>query len=148
MEALSNTKAAVLDKTGTLTEGKFKVRSIVKTAGKSEDEILALAAAAEIYSTHPIAQSIVTCANEKGLSLPKLTSMQEIAGHGVKANLNGEDIYIGNEKLLALSGISVPSLPETKKSAPTSTSPKARPSSAASPFPMPSSPTPSKASKT
>ena len=115
MEALSNTKAAVLDKTGTLTEGKFKVRSIVKTAGKSEDEILALAAAAEIYSTHPIAQSIVTCANEKGLSLPKLTSMQEIAGHGVKANLNGEDIYIGNEKLLALSGISVPSLPENKE---------------------------------
>ena len=115
MEALSNTKAAVLDKTGTLTEGKFKVRSIVKTAGKSEDEILALAAAAEIYSTHPIAQSIVTCANEKGLSLPKLTSMQEIAGHGVKANLNGEDISIGNEKLLALSGISVPSLPENKE---------------------------------
>ena len=115
MEALSNTKAAVLDKTGTLTEGKFKVRSIVKTAGKSEDEILALAAAAEIYSTHPIAQSIVTCANEKGLSLPKLTSMQEIAGHGIKANLNGEDIYIGNEKLLALSGISVPSLPENKE---------------------------------
>ena len=115
MEALSNTKAAVLDKTGTLTEGKFKVRSIVKTAGKSEDEILALAAAAEIYSTHPIAQSIVTCANEKGLSLPKLTSMQEIAGHGVKAKQNGEDIYIGNEKLLALSGISVPSLPENKE---------------------------------
>ena len=115
MEALSNTKAAVLDKTGTLTEGKFKVRSIVKTAGKSEDEILALAAAAEIYSTHPIAQSIVTCANEKGLSLPKLTSMQEIAGHGVKANLNGEDIYVGNEKLLALSGISVPTLPENKE---------------------------------
>ena len=115
MEALSNTKAAVLDKTGTLTEGKFKVRSIVKTAGKSEDEILALAAAGEIYSTHPIAQSIVTCANEKGLSLPKLTSMQEIAGHGVKANLNGEDIYIGNEKLLALAGISIPSLPEHKE---------------------------------
>lgn len=115
MEALSNTKAAVLDKTGTLTEGKFKVRSIVKTAGKSEDEILALAAAAEIYSTHPIAQSIVTCANEKGLSLPKLTSMQEIAGHGVKAKQNGEDIYIGNEKLLALSGISVLSLPENKE---------------------------------
>ena len=115
MEALSNTKAAVLDKTGTLTEGKFKVRSIVKTEGKSEDEILALAAAAEIYSTHPIAQSIVTCANEKGLSLPKLTSMQEIAGHGVKANLNGEDIYVGNEKLLALSGISIPSLPENKE---------------------------------
>ena len=115
MEALSNTKAAVLDKTGTLTEGKFKVRSIVKTAGQSEDEILALAAAGEIYSTHPIAQSIVTCANEKGLSLPKLTSMQEIAGHGVKAKQNGEDIYIGNEKLLALSGISVPSLPENKE---------------------------------
>ena len=115
MEALSNTKAAVLDKTGTLTEGKFKVRSIVKTAGMSENEILALAAAGEIYSTHPIAQSIVTCANEKGLSLPRLTSMQEIAGHGVKANQNGEDIYIGNEKLLALSGISIPSLPENKE---------------------------------
>ena len=115
MEALSNTKAAVLDKTGTLTEGKFKVRSIAKTADKSEDEILALAAAGEIYSTHPIAQSIVSAANEKGLTLPKFSSMQEIAGHGVKANQDGEDIYIGNEKLLALAGISIPSLPEHKE---------------------------------
>ena len=115
MEALSNTKAAVLDKTGTLTEGKFKVRNIAKTADKSEDEILALAAAGEIYSTHPIAQSIVTCANEKGLTLPKFSSMQEIAGHGVKACQDGEDIYIGNEKLLALAGISIPSLPEHKE---------------------------------
>ena len=115
MEALSNTKAAVLDKTGTLTEGKFKVRTIAKTADKSEDEILALAAACEIYSTHPIAQSIVTSANEKGLSLPKFSSMQEIAGHGVKAQWEGKDVYIGNEKLLAKAGISIPSLPEHKE---------------------------------
>ena len=115
MEALSNTKAAVLDKTGTLTEGKFKVRTIAKTADKSEDEILALAAAGEIYSTHPIAQSIVTSANEKGLSLPKFSSMQEIAGHGVKAQWEGKDVYIGNEKLLAKAGISIPSLPEHKE---------------------------------
>ncbi len=115
MEALSNTKAAVLDKTGTLTEGKFKVRSIMKTADASEDEILSLAAAGEIYSTHPIAQSIVSEANEKGLALPKLESMQEIAGHGVKAKWNGKDVYIGNEKLLNKAGILLPKLPETKE---------------------------------
>ncbi len=115
MEALSNTKAAVLDKTGTLTEGKFKVRTIVKTADASEDEILALAAAGEIYSTHPIAQSIVAEANEKGLALPKLDAMQEIAGHGVKANYQGKEVLIGNEKLLNKSGIRLPQLPETKE---------------------------------
>ena len=114
MDTLSKLSTVVFDKTGTLTKGVFKVQA-VHHAAYSETDLLHLAAHVERYSTHPIAQSIVTCANEKGLSLPKLTSMQEIAGHGVKANLNGEDIYVGNEKLLALSGISVPSLPENKE---------------------------------
>ena len=115
MEALANTKAAVLDKTGTLTEGKFKVRHITKTAKESEEKILALAAAGEIYSTHPIAQSIVSEANERKLVLPKLSGMQEIAGHGVKATWEGKAVYIGNEKLLKTAGISLPTLPSYKE---------------------------------
>lgn len=115
MEALSNTKAAVLDKTGTLTEGKFKVRHILETGSADKDEILALAAAGEIYSTHPIAQSIVNAANEKHLTLPKLENMQEIAGHGVKATWNGKTVLIGNEKLLASAHITMPVLPANKE---------------------------------
>ena len=65
-----------------------------------------------------------------------------------KANQNGEDIYIGNEKLLALSGISVPSLPENKEVGTDVYVAKGKTLLGASPFPMPSSPTPSKASKT
>lgn len=115
MEALSNTKAAVLDKTGTLTEGKFKVRHILETGSATKDEILALAAAGEIYSTHPIAQSIVNAANEKHLSLPKLENMQEIAGHGVKATWKGKTVLIGNEKLLSTAHITMPVLPANKE---------------------------------
>ncbi len=115
MEALANTKAAVLDKTGTLTEGKFKVRHITCTAEADEKEILALAAAGEIYSTHPIAQSIVSEANERKLDLPKLENMQEIAGHGVKAKWNGKDVFIGNEKLLNTAHISVPDMESYKE---------------------------------
>lgn len=115
MEALAKAKAAVLDKTGTLTEGKFKVRHTALASDKSEDEVLALAAAGEIYSTHPIAQSIVSEASEKGLTLPTLTDMQEIAGHGVKASCEGKPVYIGNEKLLDQAHIFIPKLPDHKE---------------------------------
>lgn len=74
--------------------------------------------------------------------------MQEIAGHGVKANLNGEDIYVGNEKLLALSGISVPSLPENKEVGTDVYVAKGKTLLGRITIPMPSSPTPLKASKT
>ena len=115
MEALSNTKAAVLDKTGTLTEGKFKVRQVLETADATANEILALAAAGEMYSTHPIAKSIVSAATEKKLKLPTLTHMEEIAGKGIKADCEGKDVYIGNEKLLQKAHITLPSLPITKE---------------------------------
>ena len=69
MEALSNLGAVVMDKTGTVTEGNFKLQKIVSTGSISEDELLRICASCEQFSTHPIAASIVVAAQEKGVAL-------------------------------------------------------------------------------
>lgn len=108
MEALSKAKAAVLDKTGTLTEGKFAVREIKKFSDMDEDEILALAAGGEGYSTHPIARSIVSAAEKKNLKIPALGTLKEIAGKGITGDYNGQKVYIGNKKLIESANIALP----------------------------------------
>ncbi|MDO4977351.1 MAG: heavy metal translocating P-type ATPase [Eubacteriales bacterium] len=102
IEGLNNIKAVVMDKTGTITEGNFVVQRIAKRAGCTfgEDELLAMAAACEMTSTHPIGTSIVTAAKEKGLSFERPAEMSEIAGKGIKANVNGKTVLCGNTKLM------------------------------------------------
>ena len=99
MEALGRIRAVVMDKTGTLTRGDFRVQEI-------RGDVLALAAACEQDSTHPIGISILEAAREQGLILEKPESLEEIAGQGIRARLGGREILCGNEKLLA--GIGVP----------------------------------------
>lgn len=100
MESLSQIKAAVMDKTGTITEGNFVLQNIMVNGDYSELEILRYAAGCEQHSTHPIANSIVAAAKEKQIELPKAESMQEIAGHGITAVINGKRVLCGNKKLL------------------------------------------------
>ena len=83
MEALSNLGTVVMDKTGTVTEGNFKLQKIVSTGSISEDELLRICASCEQFSTHPIAASIVAAAQEKGVALEKPAFLKEIAGHGI-----------------------------------------------------------------
>ena len=99
MEALSKIRGVVMDKTGTLTRGDFRVREI-------QGDVLALAASCEQDSTHPIAVSILEAAREQGLILEKPESLEEIAGQGIRARLGGKEILCGNEKLMA--GIAIP----------------------------------------
>ena len=99
MEALSKIRGVVMDKTGTLTRGDFRVREI-------QGDVLALAASCEQDSTHPIAVSILEAAREQGLILEKPEQLEEIAGQGIKARLGGREILCGNEKLMA--GIAIP----------------------------------------
>lgn len=101
MEALSAVKAVIMDKTGTITEGNFVLQNILSADAYSTEEILRLAAGCEQYSTHPIANSIVSAAKEKQILIPAAESMNEIAGHGISAVIEGKQILCGNKKLMA-----------------------------------------------
>ncbi|MDE7194702.1 MAG: cadmium-translocating P-type ATPase [Oscillospiraceae bacterium] len=96
LEALYNAKTFVFDKTGTLTKGSFTVSKIVPE-GVSEEELLTCCAAAESFSNHPIACSIVSAAGE---NIPKAENAEEIAGYGVTAEVNGRKISAGNVRLM------------------------------------------------
>ena len=100
LEAMSEIKAVVMDKTGTITEGNFVVQKITLTGDLKEEELLAYCASCEQFSTHPIAVSIHSASVERGLSLKKPETMEEIAGHGIQAIIDGHEILCGNQKLM------------------------------------------------
>ena len=93
IEALAKADTFVFDKTGTLTSGKLSVNKVNTVGSYSADEVLALAAASEKYSAHPIASAIRERAN--GLELPELSDYSESAGHGTSAVYNGKTIQCG-----------------------------------------------------
>ncbi|MBR3739218.1 MAG: cadmium-translocating P-type ATPase [Clostridia bacterium] len=104
LETLAQTEIAVFDKTGTMTQGSFSVTEIHAVNG-DEKALLSLAAVAEAFSTHPIAQSLLeACGQEK--SLMQAENTEEISGHGVRAQVGGKRVAVGNEKLMALEGVS------------------------------------------
>ena len=99
LEALADTEVIVCDKTGTLTEGVFKVQKVLATSC-SEEELLKIVAYAENYSNHPISKSIKQ-AYHKPIDEKLVTETKEISGKGVYAKVNGKDILVGNEKLMS-----------------------------------------------
>lgn len=106
IESLSKLKSVALDKTGTLTEGKFKVVDIVPSGDKADkDYILKLCAYAESMSTHPIAKSIVE-EYKQPINSDILSNVVEAAGNGVKANVNGHEVLCGTRKLLEKNNVS------------------------------------------
>ena len=103
LELLSEMDTVVFDKTGTLTNGVFEVIQVLPAnSAKSEVELLALAAAVESFSTHPIAESIVRAYEKQGKVESELqaTGVKEIAGHGIEGNVDGMSILAGNYKLM------------------------------------------------
>ncbi|MBQ1169919.1 MAG: cadmium-translocating P-type ATPase [Oscillospiraceae bacterium] len=100
MEALSKIKTVVMDKTGTVTKGEFKVQTVVGGL-----PVLQICASCEQRSTHPIAASIVTAAREKGLELINPEKMLELPGKGIHAVLQGNDVLCGSAVLLRERGI-------------------------------------------
>lgn len=99
LDALTKIKTVVFDKTGTLTKGEFKVGEIVSSNGFGKEEILKYAAYAEANSSHPIAKSILDAYNQK-IQQSDITEVKEISGYGIQAKVNGNEILIGNDKLL------------------------------------------------
>lgn len=98
LEAISGIKTVVFDKTGTLTRGSFSVSEVCPEGGYTQDELLSLAAAAESYSTHPIAVSLRAAANDGAKYAA--TDISELAGMGVLASINGQKIGVGNAELM------------------------------------------------
>jgi Cu+-exporting ATPase len=100
LETAHQIKTIVFDKTGTITEGKPKVTDVVVVNGMSENELLQLAASAEKGSEHPLGESIVKGAEEKGLEFKKVDSFNAIPGHGIEVIIDGKNILAGNRKLM------------------------------------------------
>jgi Cu+-exporting ATPase len=85
----------VLDKTGTITRGKLRVTGVLPLPGRTESELLRLAASAERYSEHPLGKAIVEAAAERGIALEQAAGFSALAGHGVRARVAGHDVTIG-----------------------------------------------------
>ena len=101
LEMMSKVNTVVVDKTGTLTEGKPKLTAILSLGKKSEDELLQLAASLEIASEHPLGIPIVSRAKEKNLSLLPIEDFESLTGKGIIGKTTGKTVAIGNQKLLS-----------------------------------------------
>jgi len=105
LERMEKVDTLVVDKTGTLTEGKPKVIAIVPAAGLSEAEILPLAASLEQSSEHPLAAAIVTAAKDRKVSIQQATDFASVTGEGVAGKIGGRSVALGNAKLMTDLGI-------------------------------------------
>ena len=103
-------KQIVLDKTGTLTEGRPLVREIEAIRSRGEDELLALAAAAEACSEHPLAHAVVEAAFERHVTPPAIDSFEALPGKGVIARLGTREVIVGNPRFLADRGVDLSQL--------------------------------------
>ena len=112
LERFYQVDTLLLDKTGTLTEGRPQVTDIVAVAPLSENEVLAMAAAVEHDSEHPLAEAVVRAARERQLNLLSTSSFNAIPGHGAEAMVNGKQILLGNLKLMRDRGIALDGLAE------------------------------------
>ncbi len=117
LEAITKVNTVVMDKTGTLTQGVFKVQKIIPANHLLETDLVNLIASIETQSTHPIAKAIVEYAKEQNIEVIKPDVVNEIAGHGLQASINGKVVLVGNPKLLIKNNVEFPlelaTIPET-----------------------------------
>lgn len=107
LELAHKIQTVVLDKTGTITEGKPRVTDITATAAWSENDLLQLAASIEKPSEHPLAEAIVVEAEHRNLSLSAVTSFEAILGQGIEAVVNEQRYYAGNLKMMTTKGVNL-----------------------------------------
>jgi Cu+-exporting ATPase len=115
LEALEKVDMLVVDKTGTLTEGRPEVRSIATVSGGSEDEIIRLSAGLERASEHPLAGAVVRAAEKRGLSLPRVSDFQSETGGGVRGDVDGHHVVIGTRAMLEDHGIVTAALEDRRR---------------------------------
>jgi len=107
LQRMERVDTLVVDKTGTLTEGRPKVTDIIPAAGLSESEILPLAASLERSSEHPLAAAIVTAAKDSAASIQEATDFASVTGKGVTGKIGGRPVALGNAKLMADLGVAL-----------------------------------------
>lgn len=110
LETTHNLETIVFDKTGTLTEGKPIVTDILVTPLITEEELLYYAASGETGSEHPLGEAIVQKSKEENMSLTKPDHFEAIPGHGIKVEIDGKNMYIGNRKLMVEQNIDLSSM--------------------------------------
>jgi P-type Cu+ transporter len=108
LERLAGVTAIAFDKTGTLTEGRLAIGDVVPIGAISANDLLALAAAADRKSEHPLAKAIVAAARERGLPLQDVEDFRAEPGSGVRATIDGKSIFLGTARYLAEQGIEKP----------------------------------------
>jgi Cu+-exporting ATPase len=113
LEVLSRCDTLVVDKTGTLTEGKPKVTAVETAGDVDEKTLLAMVAAVERASEHPLAGAIMASAEERGLAIPPTTDVETIAGKGVRGRVEGRVVEVGNRALIGAAGSTAASSPES-----------------------------------
>ncbi|WP_410538475.1 heavy metal translocating P-type ATPase [Streptomyces sp. KL2] len=109
LETTRRVDTIVLDKTGTVTTGRMELRDVIAAEGEDEDEVLRLAGALEHASEHPIAQAVAAGAAERVGALPAVERFENAAGLGVRGVVEGREVAVGRERLLAESALELPS---------------------------------------
>jgi Cd2+/Zn2+-exporting ATPase len=107
LENLGTINAIALDKTGTLTVGQPEVTDIVPVADASAEELLRVAAAVERQSQHPLAAAVVRKADSEGINAPTATNVESVTGRGIRAQVDGRHVEIGNPRLFSDANVSV-----------------------------------------
>ena len=115
LETVQSVDTVVLDKTGTLTQGKPEVRDILPQGGITENELLTITASLESASEHPLGQAILAEARARNLPLHQAEDFQALAGFGVKGQVQGKSLLVGNQALLDSAGIPADVLTEDAK---------------------------------
>ena len=116
LETMEKVDVVVVDKTGTLTEGRPRLVTVEVKGDKDEAELLALVAAVERASEHPLAEAIVAGAKERGIGIPDAEDFASVTGEGVEARVDGRRVAIGNARLLKRVGASSDALAEAAES--------------------------------
>lgn len=107
LEALANVDTLVTDKTGTLTEGRLQIAAVEPANGFSEAEVLGFAASLEKSSEHPIARAVIEAAQAKAIAIPRAEDFQSLTGKGLKGQVDGHAVLVGNARLLQENGITI-----------------------------------------
>ncbi|MBD2307287.1 heavy metal translocating P-type ATPase [Chroococcidiopsis sp. FACHB-1243] len=107
LERAQKLSTVVFDKTGTLTKGEPSVTDVVQLSERPKDEILRLAAAVEIGSEHPLGEAIVRAAKHQTIDIPKVNNFEAIPGHGIRGEVNGDRVILGNRRLFQQQGYSL-----------------------------------------
>ncbi|RFZ07800.1 putative copper-exporting P-type ATPase V [Mycobacterium marinum] len=108
LEASKKIDTVVFDKTGTLTRAQMRLTDVIAGKRRQPDPVLRIAAAVESGSEHPIGAAIVAGARERGLEIPSATGFANLAGHGVRAEVNGKPVLVGRRKLVDESDLVLP----------------------------------------